>query len=352
MRTLLMGTSSKWFLACALVGLGGGALWWFTQSKADPPPPTEALPASVVLRIKPQASAESRSSSGTAAEHPRYPRSEALEQLASGRDLAGLYQRMRAGPRTGESLYIQAEIYSLCARRTRAPTSAAQRREKFLATLLPADPKAQEKLAAFDRLNTDRCKGLEELGDFSQETLNGLLAAAEAAGDPRAAAALLAQKIEGRYHAVQPRPLGYEVSDEEFTSILRALESRDPEVVQHVQGVLSSSWNQAALLLNGQPIEPRAMHAALGLVACDLGANCGPDSRELLAHCAYRGECFVSNLQDYTFFYVASPAQAQQIDSYRQELLRMLNRGSLGGLTVQRGTASSSTFVFGGPRRR
>lgn len=344
---------SKWFVACALVGLGGAvALWWLTQSEADRPPPTEALPASVVLRIKPQASAASRSSSGIAAKQPLYPRSEALEQLASGRDLAGLYQRMRAGPRTAESLYVQAEIYSRCARRMRAPTSAAQRREKFVATLLPADPTAQEKLAAFDRLNTNPCKGLEELGEFSQEILNGLLSAAASAGDPRAAAALLAQKIEGRYNAVQPRPPGYEVSDDEFASILRVLQSRDPEAVQHLQGVLSSSWDQAALLLNGRPVEPRAMHAALGLLACDLGANCGADSGELLAHCAYRGECSVSNLQDYTFFYVASPAQAQQIDSYRQELLRMLRQGSLGGLTVQRGAANSSSFVFGGRRRR
>lgn len=348
----MIRSSSKWFLACALVGVGGAALWWFTQSKADRTPSTEALPASVVLRIKPQAAAALRPSPRSAAKHPLNPRSEALEQLASGRDLAGLYQRMRTSPRTGESLYIQAEIYSRCARGMRAPTSAEQRREKFVATLLPADPVAQEKLAAFDRLNTDPCKGLEALGDFSQETLDRLLAAAEAAGDPRAAAALLAQKIEGRYHAVQPRPPGYEVSDEEFTSILRALESRDPDAVQHVQGVLSSSWDQAALLLNGRPIEPRAMHAALGLVACDLGANCGADSRELLAHCAYRGECSVSNLQDYTFFYVAAPSHAQQIDTYRQELLRMLNQGNLGGLTVQRGTANSSTFVFGGPRRR
>lgn len=340
----MVSAASKWLLACALVGVGGAAaLWWLTRE----PPSTEALPANVVLRIKPQAAA-SRPSSRISA----YPRSVALEQLASGRDLAGLYRQMRSGPRTAESLYVQAEIYSRCARRVPTASLAAERREKFLATLMPADPTAQEKLAAFDRLNTDPCKGLEELGEFSQQTLNDLLSAAASAGDPRAAAALLAQKIEGRYNAAQPRPPGYEVSDDEFASILSVLESRDPEAVQHLQNVLSSSWEQAALLLNGRPVEPRAMHAALGLVACDLGANCGAESRELLAHCAYRGECSVSNLQDYTFFYVASPAQAQQIDSYRRDLLRMLSQGSLAGLTVQRGVANSSTFVFGGPRRR
>lgn len=314
----------------------------------------DPLPARAVLAINPKTSPPAASAPIPGVVRAASPD---LEQLEQGRDLAGLYERLRRGQKTAESLLIQAEIYNRCSSRQGNPRpSAAQRREKFVAALLPADPAAKDKLAAFDRLNTDSCAGLENLGQFSPETMRQLLIEAKDAGSARAAAWMLAQEIEARYHAAQrnpdtPRPQGQVVSDADFAAAVRLLETRDPEVVRDLQGVLSSTIDRGTLLINGQPIEPRAMHSAISLVACDLGAVCDASSRELLSHCAYRGECGTANLQDYTFFYLASPAQAQRIDQYRRDLLGMFQRGDFSGLTVARGVPNSSVYVFGGRRK-
>ena len=56
---------------------------------------------------------------------------------------------------------------------------------------------------------------------------------------------------------------------------------------------------------------------ALTLVACDLGASCGPDSQRLAMQCAMQGYCAANNLYDYTYFYESAPYQAQLMEQYR-----------------------------------
>ena len=224
------------------------------------------------------------------------------------------------------------------------------RRERFVASMVPGDPLTQQKLAAFDKINLDTCKGLD-LGEFSREALREMIEKAKAAGDARAASWALIQEIEGRSATGTRRTGGYQVTEDDFNAMIRLLETRDPEVVRDLQGVMASSWNQRSLLINGRAVEPQAMYAALGLVACDLGASCGAESQPLLNACAHRGECGTRSLQDHTFFYVASPSQAQQIDVYRNEILAMLNRGSFTGFTTRPTGTSTATFVFSGRRR-
>lgn len=355
---------------CLVAVVAGGFGYWLgsRQSAAHATrAPAAELPARAVLQIRPQAAAAASSTSGPVAPQ-QVSRSPDMQQLLQGHDFAALYQRARNGPQTGEALYIQAEIFNRCAKRTlpaasggnppsmTTPTSpqltADARRERFMAMLVPGDPLASEKLAAFDKINFDACKGLESLGEFSRAALLELLDKAKAAGNPLAASWALVLEIEGRNSAPGARRTGgYQVTDEDFIAMTRLMETRDPEVVRDLQGLMASSWDQRSLLINGRAVEPRAMHAALGLVACDLGGSCGPDSREVLQACAHRSECGVRTLQDHTFFYVASPSQAQQIEVYRNEILGMLNRGSLSGFTVRQSGPSGATFVFGGRRR-
>jgi hypothetical protein len=230
---------------------------------------------------------------------------------------------------------------------------------KFEATLLPTQRNASERLAAFDKINDDPCAGLAgELGEFSQERLDRLLEQAKAAGDPRASSWLLAREVEGRYHAAQRSratdpnvPRGYVLSDPEFAEVTGLLRTRDPEVLRDMQGILSSTIHNATILLDGEPVDPRAMNAALTLVACDLGARCGPESPDVLFNCAHRGECGAATVYDHTFFYGASPAQAQMIDGYRNSLLNMFRTGDFSSLGIARGTPNGSSTVYGGRRR-
>jgi hypothetical protein len=311
------------------------------------------LPASSVLRINP------RSSPGAPAPGPArtVPVVAAdIAQLRSRKGWAELYARVSAGPQTPEALYIQAEIYSRCAKRppagnAPAPVPQADAREKFIASL-KGDPNGEQRIAAYEKTKTDACEGLA-LGDFSKEKVAQMVAAAAAAGDPRAQAWQLARLIEGAYYDVQPHPQGYAVSDEQMESIRRLLASGDPGVLVDLQGILSSTLVDGNLRMgpNNERVDSNAMAAALTLVACDLGAQCGPDSQRLLMQCAMQGYCAANNMYDYTYFYESSPFQAQLMEQYRQALLQMANNRDFSGLRlIREPTTPGISYVRGGRR--
>jgi hypothetical protein len=275
-----------------------------------------------------------------------------LAQLRRRDDWAGLYQRVTSGPRTAESRYIEAEIYSACA--THPPVagqpggpSRAQRRENFIAEL-QGDPHFEARLAAWDKREADPCVGVTA-GTFSKDELKRLLDAAVAAGDPRARSWQLSRAIEEPYYDTHPNPGGYGVSDAQLDAMRELLASGDPQVVRDLQGILSSSLTDGALRIDNERIDGPAMHAALGLFACDLGAPCGADSPPLLFACAQQGRCDAHSLYEYNYFYGASPAEAQEMDHYHQALLQMANSHDFSGLTIVRGPrASGYSSVFGG----
>ncbi len=312
--------------------------------------PATDLPAASVLRINPRSAQAAPPARGAAKSTPIV--SADLAQLRQRKGWAELYRRLASGPQTPEVLYIEAEIYSRCATRSQAaqaPQAAA--REKFIANL-KADPNGEQRLAAYEKTKLDPCESLA-VGEFSKERLAQMIATGAAAGDPRAQAWQLSREIEGAYFEAQPRPLGYSVSDEQMESIRHLLASGDPAVLNDLQGILSSTLLDASLRMgaDNERVDSSAMAAALTLVACDLGAPCGPDSQRLLTQCAMQGYCAANNLYDYTYFYDSSPFQAQLMERYRQALLQMASARDFSGLRLVREPNTPGMSMVRGGRR-
>jgi hypothetical protein len=310
------------------------------------------LPASSVLRINPRSTP-----AGAASPLKSAPVASAdVAQLRQRKDWAQLQARVSSGPQTPEALYILAEIYSRCAKRspsanTTGASSQAEAQEKFIASL-KGDPHGEQRMIAYEKTKADPCEGLA-LGEFSKERLAQMIAAAATAGDPRAQSWQLSREIEGSWYDAQPRPQGYVVSDEQMESIRRLLASGDPGVISDLQGILSSTLQDGNLRMgpNNDRVDGNAMAAALTLVACDLGAQCGPDSQRLLMQCALQGYCAANNLYDYTYFYESSPFQAQLMEQYRQAILQMASNHDFSGLLlVHEPTTPGMTYIRGGRR--
>ncbi len=322
-------------------------------------PPTKAavaaegrdLPASSVLRINPRRAPAMPATSPVKAAPIVTPD---LAQLRSRKGWADLHARVSSGPQTPEALYIQAEIYSRCAKRppaANAPASQGGEHEKFIA-ILKGDPNGQQRVAAYEKTKMDPCEGLA-LGEFSKERLAQMIEAAATAGNARAQSWQLSRQIEGSYFDAQPHPQGYAVSDEQMESIRWLLASGDPGVFDDLQGILSSTLLDGNLRMgpNNVRVDGNAMSAALTLVACDLGAQCGPDSQRLLMQCAMQGYCAANNLYDYTYFYESSPHQAQLMEQYRQALLQMANDRDFSGLRLSHEpTTPGMSYIRGGRR--
>jgi hypothetical protein len=270
----------------------------------------------------------------------------------SGRDYATLWRSLRGSAVSAEGLYLQAEIYARCAARAEPePHERETELARFTASLAGRVTNASQRLGAYEKLNVEPCAGLD-LGAFDSDTLHRMVAAAAEAGDARARAWQLAERVERtRDDLVDRRPRGYELSAADFEEARQLLASRDPGVIEDLQGILSSTLQHGSIQLDGTPVDPAAFHSALTLLACEAGASCGPDSPQLLRECAYQGRCAVGTVYEYMYYYGSAPAQAQLIDNYRARLSAMLASGDLSALTRADVPAPPGyTMVFGGRR--
>lgn len=256
-----------------------------------------------------------------------------LGQFRAKRDYRALHGALQSATPTPEVLYLRAELYRRCSRAegktaTDAARERSEERQRFANGLVQGGGNSAQRLEAYDKLNVDLCAGLD-LGTFSEETLQRMVADAANAGDPRAQAWQLAERIERTRFAGSNDAMGYDISDQEFEQMRRLMATRDPEVILDLQGVLSSCLQHGSVRFNGEPVDQENFFAALTLLACDAGADCGPESQTILMNCAYRGRCLAGTVSDYMYFYQTSPAGAQQIDTYLRAWQAMLNAGDL-----------------------
>jgi hypothetical protein len=72
----------------------------------------------------------------------------------------------------------------------------------------------------------------------------------------------------------------------------------------------------------------------------------------LLSDCAYRNRCGSTSLQDQTYFFEASPHEAQLVERYRQTILEAIRTGDFTNFNLVRGPQERrNTFIFGGRRQ-
>jgi hypothetical protein len=362
------------WLAAVTLGVVVTGAWWLKPPQPaaqvaqgnKPVSAADALPARAVLRISPNRAAPSPLAQPVLAAAV----SADLQQLRDKRDWPGLFQRLKNGPQTPEALWLQGEIMRACAKPNPAAgpgpgpapaTTPDERRKRFLAGVAENDPQRAARIAAFEKLSVDACGELANAG-FTREDAQKMIAAAATAAHPRARAEMLADDIFRASREAQEKERGdgprggmgrLVVSDEQLKTVQELLQSRDPGALAELRNILASTWRDSVVQLgpDREPIDARAMMAALQLLGCDVGTPCDAGSSSVLSRCAYQAQCAASTLPDQVFYYDASPHQAQLVERYRQSLLEMMRTGDFSNLRVARGVPNAgNVFIFGSQR--
>ncbi len=327
------------------------------------------LGASSVLNIDPKISSAPHAQPIA----PKTTLSADMQLFRDKKDWPLIYQRAKNGAQTGEALYLQAKLLENCVKR--APDDPKKiedtreiKREKFVQGLNGKEEQKTARIAAYDALNVDACGELRSI-EYSKDDITRLAKAAAEAGDARARAwRLNADILKASYddfnarNNVQPdatgkmpqRMDGMTMSDEQWAASRELLAKGDPSVMLELRDILSSTLFDASLRVgpDREPIENRAFHSAWTLAACDMGNNCGPSNQQLLSECAYRNRCGSTSLQDQTYFFDASPHDAQLVERYRQIILDAIRTGDFTSFNLVRGPQDrSNTFIFGGRRQ-
>jgi len=226
-------------------------------------------------------------------------------------------------------------------------------RARFEQSLSSKLPNRQQRLAAFEKINYDECAGLESM-QVNEGTIRAMHERAAELGDPKSRAAVLKYQLEDQRRDAKgetdwSRPVN--ISDRQIEQWKDILQSGDPRaVVDAVQALGGFLSNRHLRDPNEVPIDFYALYLASTLVSCDLGRDCGPNTRYLLHGCALEGACDASDYRDYVFFYSAAPGSSQRIDEYRSHLLNAIDRGDWSFFTFAPGPAPSLAGFQSSPR--
>jgi len=271
-----MGLRKLALLSIAVL-IAAGLLWKVIGSGTSSVVPDrsigerEKLPAVSVLSVRPGLAGPASSPASLVPAFSPPVASANLSQFRARKDYASLYQRLQ-GDLSPEALYLKAEIYERCARHDGKSAldlaqESAARRAKFISGIPQSKADAPKRIEAFDRLYSDPCSGMD-LGAFSSQEFARLLAAAADAGDVHAQATQLADRVEGANHESQGR-IAYPMTEADLAQARQLLASADPDVINVLQGILSSTLESGSIRLDGEPFDPHAMYSAIDLFACD-----------------------------------------------------------------------------------
>jgi hypothetical protein len=252
--------------------------------------------------------------------------SPAAIEFRASRDLKAFADGMaaRRASLTGDERYHLAKALEECQFATTinedlAAYSAKQKRQ-FLASLPAGDPINDKRIAAYEAVdNTQRCIGFQNTR-ISPKDIEELYRAAAMQGDPRAQARLLVAELgknnAGSRSDLQNVRSPLETTDQ-FTQMVRLLESKDPEALLTVGGWLATQAPALRVGPRGEAPEPSAFLGGFSLAACDLGQDCSPTHRDLQQACAYGSYCNAQSFQELYQTYQASPWAWSQARGYQ-----------------------------------
>lgn len=266
-----------------------------------------------------------------------------------------IYDRLNgsAEGQTAEGKLVLHEILKACATITEGRRynwrPPAVKRDDFLATLAPADPNRERRIAAYDAFTANKCAGFEGVS-LTQAGLDKLLADSATAGDPRAKAMVIEQELwqarrtQGRGNAT--------ISDEQVAALQHVAATREPEAIRVAGRVLSNSWADYGLRVGPDqaPVETRAFMNAWLLLACEFGQPCGADTPRMQQACAMYGHCDAQSFPDYLYHYGSTPHDSQLLIQYRGYLRHAIETGDWSQFSVVRGVPqlpNRVTFVPG-----
>jgi hypothetical protein len=304
----------------------------------------------------PRAATEPTRSAATA--RPAVPFEATLfGEFTKAKQYRALYDRLRASPEgeTAEGRLVLWEILRNCATITEGRRYNYRpnipKRDDFIAGIAAGRPAARAAHRRVRRVHHQPLPGLRGHRDHPAR-LDRVLAAAAAAGDPRARALALEQDLwqqrrtSGRDHVA--------LTDTSIDTLRQVLATRDPEAIRVAGRVLSNTWADTALRIgpDQQPVEPRAFMNAWLVLACEYGQPCGTDTPRMQQACAMQGHCNAQSYPDYLFYYASSPYDSQMLAQYRAILRNVIDTGDWSQITVVRGLPipTGRTAFLPGPR--
>lgn len=298
--------------------------------------------AETVLAIRP----------GAAPAVPREPAppktSPLLREYYDAKVLRPLYDRLKDIPnRTPEETYLLAAILEGCGtvsdrKRVGPPRNRDEERKRLVAMISEKDPKRDQRLAAYDKAQSNRCEGFEGV-TTTQAEVRELLASSN---DPKARARLLEKDIASTLPADGQMGMGPDgqsrlpvITDAQLAALREAVQSGDPVAASIAGRIFGTTMQDFTVRAgpNGEAVDQRAWSDAWKLVACDLGSPCGRESGTLLYGCAMQGNCGASDLREHLFFFEHSPQQSQRVAEYQSNLMRAIATGDWSYFDFHRG---------------
>jgi len=347
------------FLGLMGVLFGAVAAWWALDLE-EAPQVTAKIAAAAPVAAKPEVT--ERAPSTVLAITPRKAspvvsrpvRVGVTQDFLAAKQYRPLWDRLKNSPEgaTAEGAYVLYRIANRCANVTDRPywrmpnrgKSSEQMRDEFMKTLAQADPQREKRLAAFEQVNATRCEGFGDL-TMAQSDLRAMLAKAVDAGSAEARARQIEDEVtqqrRGRWD-------NGTLTDEQIENLKTIAATKDPGAMLEAGRILSNSYRDITVRdgADGPVLESRALHNAWTLVACEYGYPCGQDNSRVQEACAYSGHCDASNLQDYLYFYAASPHDSQLMSQYEAMLRTAVETGDWSHVSFARGTRPPNTPTY------
>ena len=261
-------------------------------------------PLRPAARVAPNSATPTRVKSALAVEFER------------SKDLRALYDKF-SPMASAEAKYYAARALQECLEEQR--TARAQNlRTDFDARVAPGDPNYEQRVAAFLKISEDRCSG------FAPEMLTranyaAAVGEAVAAGSTAARVAQLQLDLQRRMSASNGGERRVAMTGDELIGLRDAVKSLDAETLRSVAN-LWLLWVRPEGVRVGPAQEPansESWTGAWSLLACENGADCGPDNARVTLDCALRGYCGSPSYEAYLQQYAMSPAQYQEALRYR-----------------------------------
>lgn len=324
-------------LAGSVVALGA---WLFNVPGTQGTQPPDSTAASkddrnarsTASSTLPNPVASTTATSNTSAARAPLSSADALKrQLATefdkATDLKALYDRYAASSDPA-ARYFAAKALMECAEALRQRGRATWLQDMRDARISTTDPKYAERMAAFDTLQRDRCSGFSA-DQLTSAAVSGALAEAARLGDPAARAAQLRTEIQQRMQAAMRDRKPTVLTQEDLTAVQDAMKSRDPEALRQI-GEWGALWMRPeGLRVGPEQVAPSnsAWRAAWNMFACDSGANCGNDHRDIMMSCALDGACGAPTLQAHLQQFAMSPYYYQEAQRYQDMIRSALEQG-------------------------
>lgn len=250
-----------------------------------------------------------------------------------------------------EQFYL-AYIIDTCSRGAALAGAGAEMLAALSGSQTGDSPRARQAVEKVRRRSlVSLCEGIDLNAD-SGALLAELIQRAADSGEPRALAWQLQNDLLARgVNTAAPAP-GVEMlatpSPEQFDAMLALLESRDPMAVAFAGRLLTNGYSDSQVAFGPDQVVPsmELSGALWDLVACDFGANCGPDRLELALACARLGRCEAMDYRSYLQRYALSPQDMIDFARIYPEILRGILHGDWSGVTIIR--SRDGSYVFAG----